>query len=1726
MENAWKSFAKLFPVSKIDFASNNLGGQQKVYRDLTRKLVSLNGDELREKAIDEGVDEQLLTVSIDQLLDQIVDRENKKEAKMMELGAERDVKVLHMKLVTVPGVAQPLHYKEQIKSLSEEKWRDTFVPRIAQAELMNDVRQSAMDRAAAETVAEFVQRGQRSLEEMSDHARAKRQNYLLDSAALAECSSLKILARHAAAAEAELKDGPETKLLIDDISKLDTNALRERAALSADPATRRSAYTLDLDELRGALLLSDTWGRKEKEATAQIERLTYSFLLERARTCGVPSHETNVSDRIVKELILDRELHNLCKSTDLTDVLLPCAIAVADTMGGKLPQNLGSLCDRVSNLLDEESDAVDKARAKVKTMFGTKKDQDMQEDELLRQEDEAMPDDKPLQKLGRLATQGAAIEEHTAEGEETETVALHPDYERLLNVLTDPYMLHIVLSQLDAWQMLFCIFDLRRRGTVALPELQQGLRTACSPEIDIVQTSNMVSELLSAMEFVIREKVFVQEIVALTVDSPSGLGSRPASSQDSRIRILRKSHTTALKYISATLPGLWQRFKAAVARVADVATHSKDMEDLDELLYGLRYVTHSLLKELRNREKDPQVLDDIYLQHQLQAFRSGLGCDVMKTCTRVMNAHAELYHAHKGKQSTSEVLRKYVSAYLLRRRLKLLARVSAWTKDARKHTSHRFARTPRDPLVQIQAHIRGKLDRMRINRLGSTEYQDNEEQMVKAGTEFVVAEAYIEYFDWPRVLIQYLKARPELKSLRDAAMHILKMLKQARLQADRQTGGEIDDDEEEEEEEEADDDSDDDNEAPVEDGESLPFPQILLDEQALETKLQLLRNTLQNWNELLMMLDKNSSGNLNPDELRCALMAFAEMGVITEPKEFQPMNETYAPWKDKVYWYKKRSGAFHHCVGWDSSLTTSDPENPKKKVHPVFLGRQAFVIKNPLSKKRHKAVISDYPIYTLPGSVMLAGAEGVPISKKSWALTLEFQFDEPTVDAFIGARKYSVLVSSYRNNAIVVRNSGTLEHPGIQLLFIQKDAFEDATMLLQRCKKYEQEGVDLDSDPQEEDADSALKDSAHFLAGMGTYAITPFIPMEQLRWYSLQIVGKHLPKLAGTAAGKNEMQKFDVRIDPLNNDGSFDRSIPPLMYDRGVLVPDQPHVVEGWKRGATAHKNAKPKVRPAHIARSHDDRKLSKPWLAAEWVGLVDMEDIYSIGNVYNNLCSDASDDVEWSIGALRNVRIFVVKTIFLNSRVKFWPDSTGRMDESVFELSSLSTLTSTPRRRHLSSSPRSSASRRNHPVEDTEYDMLFCLGQAMRSPRGEFWTDSLAALSGKAAIYGLYQLSATLQRSKNGRLYVRMQNDWNKDYEPGFQFSNDIINRKDPVFLASKAQRTTNLIKAMLNSVPSSLQDNLNEKDLSTGRYWKIGDYLEMDSHTLFIMRGQTAQEDPGLNVLFTGPQLKSAIKAMTRSVRVNRKKCNTVWKFFVFPWLQAIKLCRSKNTKLEMESAIPILLYHVRKTTGRSPGWIIFAVFIMWLLLLVTILGSLVMQQGPLHSLEPTIALIYYLWATMFVSLEVSNEVSRSPSDISFEVAFKKAELALMNCEVTRINDGQMLRVSAIGLMQMVCWLHDKDDDEDEEEEDEEDEEEEDPFSVGRSTLDVVWCQSELQQSMPFVGEDTEAREAIFEFEVNGQILSGVDWDERNTICKPFLLPLPRTVFRPEEVAIVGTA
>ena len=221
-----------------------------------------------------------------------------------------------------------------------------------------------------------------------------------------------------------------------------------------------------------------------------------------------------------------------------------------------------------------------------------------------------------------------------------------------------------------------------------------------------------------------------------------------------------------------------------------------------------------------------------------------------------------------------------------------------------------------------------------------------------------------------------------------------------------------------------------------------------------------------------------------------------------------------------------------------------------------------------------------------------------------------------------------------------------------QLLFIKRDAFENASTLLEMFRKYEVMGREVNTD-----ANDAF-DVATFPTGHGTYSITPFIPMQQLRWYRLSLQGQR----SATASGGLEDDSFtlNVRLDPIDKETQeiIDSTHPEhesLHYDDGGRYAASELQKARWEEGCSRkwqqhspeedQKGIDAAVAEYEVRRQQNRmnnkrrKKLlesripphSQPWFYTTWVGLVDLKDVYSIGNVYNNLCSDASDDVSAS---------------------------------------------------------------------------------------------------------------------------------------------------------------------------------------------------------------------------------------------------------------------------------------------------------------------------------------------------------------------------------------------------------------------------------------------------------------------------------------------------------------
>ena len=109
-----------------------------------------------------------------------------------------------------------------------------------------------------------------------------------------------------------------------------------------------------------------------------------------------------------------------------------------DHRGGKLPSSV-DFVRKMQTMLDEESTAVAKARSKEEQLANKHAGNEEE------QEEEEMDITEARRQARHFETEARDLADD----------AVHPEYERLLTILCDPYLLHIVMPQLESWQMLF-----------------------------------------------------------------------------------------------------------------------------------------------------------------------------------------------------------------------------------------------------------------------------------------------------------------------------------------------------------------------------------------------------------------------------------------------------------------------------------------------------------------------------------------------------------------------------------------------------------------------------------------------------------------------------------------------------------------------------------------------------------------------------------------------------------------------------------------------------------------------------------------------------------------------------------------------------------------------------------------------------------------------------------------------------------------------------------------------------------------------------------------------------------------------------------------------------------------------------------------------------------------------------------------------------------------------
>lgn len=318
----------------------------------------------------------------------------------------------------------------------------------------------------------------------------------------------------------------------------------------------------------------------------------------------------------------------------------------------------------------------------------------------------------------------------------------------------------------------------------------------------------------------------------------------------------------------------------------------------------------------------------------------------------------------------------------------------------------------------------------------------------------------------------------------------------------------------------------------------------------------------------------------------------------------------------------------------------------------------------------------------------------------------------------------------------------------------------------------------------------------------------------------------------------------------------------------------------------------------------------------------------------------------------------------------------------------------------------------------------------------------------------------------KASRKIIRLRNKWNKDNEPDFKYSNDVIYRLAREFVEYKAIRTQLIQKAFFSTMPNS-QHNL----------WELPKDVQLKATDLFVMRTEVCKLDPGLNDLFADTNLLDLMRHMTRHFKVNASKFSLMVQLFLFPIADVsarlIQDCLGKSKTILANPILDFLvpgaaskelMIFIRATTGHSMAfavmvapvviWVAFAYTAYWGVVIYAlwrqcvegeVTESCVPPLEILHKVEPMMAVLYYLLACIFAAVGVSTELKYIPGNETWETSYQKAEVSTTPITLTKIADGLQVETTGMALLHLVSRIHRDFEKEKENESDLEDEEEE---------------------------------------------------------------------------------
>lgn len=381
------------------------------------------------------------------------------------------------------------------------------------------------------------------------------------------------------------------------------------------------------------------------------------------------------------------------------------------------------------------------------------------------------------------------------------------------------------------------------------------------------------------------------------------------------------------------------------------------------------------------------------------------------------------------------------------------------------------------------------------------------------------------------------------------------------------------------------------------------FPGVLLARSHMKRKLRRVTRMLHRWNQFITMVDRDDSGYLSLEQLRCMLLAFSSMGLIAERFEYHPLAENFEYYNDLTY--------------TEADIAGLD--------------------------------LSEAPYYEVsfgPGKALILGVEGVPLHKPHgltpWAMYVDFKLDPAMIGTMHKDTKFNVLVCSYQMAAIVVQlrlsDAGERE---VRLLYVPGDVMSGTgewkthggSSLTSRLEDFVSDSehttqYESDDDQQEQEAPTAGHEKSSL---QDTAALTCWFHIVELKWYRLQFRATRAPTTRGVKTGGEQRFRVEIACFKLPN-------IDPAQVATSVAIETQ--------------------LDPDIFPYDEDEDKVQNRAMQLQsfhprfhWTGEFDMQDHFVLGNSFSTATMNASHEVFWSLGPLRAYHLFHLSSSWISER-------------------------------------------------------------------------------------------------------------------------------------------------------------------------------------------------------------------------------------------------------------------------------------------------------------------------------------------------------------------------------------------------------------------------------------------------------------------------------------------